>query len=68
MSKVFTASEVAQHKTAKDLFITIDGDVYDLTNFQDDHPGEQLFFPPIFAFWDSSGRELDFPLTPTPLA
>ena len=40
MSKVFTAAEVSQHKTAKDLYITIDGDVYDLTAFQDDHPGE----------------------------
>ncbi|PKS11192.1 hypothetical protein jhhlp_002953, partial [Lomentospora prolificans] len=39
MSKVFTAAEVSQHKTAKDLYITIDGDVYDLTAFQDDHPG-----------------------------
>ncbi|KKA26996.1 hypothetical protein TD95_000543 [Thielaviopsis punctulata] len=39
MSKTFTAAEVAGHNKADSLFITIDQDVYDLTSFQDDHPG-----------------------------
>lgn len=39
MSKIFTASDVASHNKSNDLYITVDGDVYDLTKFQDDHPG-----------------------------
>ncbi|KAL7951486.1 acyl-CoA dehydrogenase/oxidase [Trichoderma barbatum] len=39
MAKVFTAGDVASHNKADSLYITIDGDVYDLTTFQDDHPG-----------------------------
>ncbi|AEO60010.1 hypothetical protein MYCTH_2308787 [Thermothelomyces thermophilus ATCC 42464] len=39
MSKTFTQSDVASHNKADSLWIVIDGDVYDLTKFQDDHPG-----------------------------
>ncbi|KJZ77293.1 hypothetical protein HIM_03614 [Hirsutella minnesotensis 3608] len=39
MSKVFTASDVASHNKPDSLYIIVDGDVYDLTKFQDDHPG-----------------------------
>ncbi|KAF5227589.1 hypothetical protein FOXYS1_16062, partial [Fusarium oxysporum] len=39
MSKVFTTSDVASHNKPGDLYIIVDGDVYDLTKFQDDHPG-----------------------------
>lgn len=39
MSKVFTASDVAAHNKPDDLYIIVDGDVYDITKFQDDHPG-----------------------------
>lgn len=39
MSKVFKAEEVAAHNSAKDLYIIVDEDVYDLTAFQDEHPG-----------------------------
>jgi hypothetical protein len=39
MSKTFTTGDVAAHNKTDDLFIIIDGDVYDLTKFQDDHPG-----------------------------
>lgn len=39
MSKVFAASDVASHNKPDDLYITVDGDVFDLTTFQDDHPG-----------------------------
>lgn len=39
MSKTFTAADVAAHKSPSDLYIIVDGDVYDLTKFQEDHPG-----------------------------
>jgi cytochrome b involved in lipid metabolism len=40
MSKSFSQSEVASHNKTSDLYIIVDEDVYDLTKFQDDHPGE----------------------------
>jgi cytochrome b involved in lipid metabolism len=39
MSKTFSVADVANHKTASDLYIIVDEDVYDLTKFQDEHPG-----------------------------
>jgi cytochrome b involved in lipid metabolism len=39
MSKTFTQSDVASHNKSDSLWIVVDGDVYDLTKFQDDHPG-----------------------------
>lgn len=42
MAKVFTTADVASHNKATDLYIVVDGDVYDLTKFQDDHPGMSI--------------------------
>ncbi|EFX03379.1 acyl-dehydrogenase domain containing protein [Grosmannia clavigera kw1407] len=39
MSKTFTQSDIASHNKPDSLWIVVDGDVYDLTKFQDDHPG-----------------------------
>lgn len=39
MSKTFTQSDVASNNKSDSLWIVVDGDVYDLTKFQDDHPG-----------------------------
>ncbi|KOS17963.1 Acyl-CoA dehydrogenase [Escovopsis weberi] len=39
MAQIFTAADVASHNKPESLYITIDGDVYDITAFQDDHPG-----------------------------
>ncbi|KAM5345695.1 hypothetical protein ACJ41O_011556 [Fusarium nematophilum] len=39
MAQVFTTGDVASHNKPGDLYIIVDGDVYDLTKFQDDHPG-----------------------------
>lgn len=39
MSKTFSTADVAKHNKATDLYIVVDEDVYDLTKFQDDHPG-----------------------------
>jgi len=40
MSKTIPVSEVASHSTVeKGLYIIIDGSVYDMTSFVDEHPG-----------------------------
>jgi len=39
MGKTFTTSEVASHNKPDNLYIIVDEDVYDLTQFQDEHPG-----------------------------
>lgn len=49
MSKTFSASDVASHSKPNDLYIIVDEDVYDLTTFQDEHPG-MLMCSPVFSF------------------
>jgi len=39
MSKSFTANDVASHNKPDNLYIIVDHDVYDLTKFQEEHPG-----------------------------
>ncbi|KAF1949901.1 acyl-CoA dehydrogenase-like protein [Byssothecium circinans] len=39
MSQRFSAADVASHNKADNLYIIVDEDVYDLTTFQDEHPG-----------------------------
>ncbi|KAI5920574.1 acyl-CoA dehydrogenase NM domain-like protein [Camillea tinctor] len=39
MAQTFTKSDVASHNKGDSLWIIVDDDVYDLTKFQDDHPG-----------------------------
>lgn len=41
MSKTFSPSDVAAHKKPDDLWVIVDEDVYDMTAFQAEHPGEQ---------------------------
>jgi cytochrome b involved in lipid metabolism len=45
MSKSFSQSDVAAHNKTSDLYIVVDEDVYDLTKFQDEHPGKSLQSP-----------------------
>jgi cytochrome b involved in lipid metabolism len=39
MSNTYSQSDVASHNKTDSLWIVVDGDVYDLTKFQEDHPG-----------------------------
>lgn len=39
MANTFKASDVASHNKPTDLWIIVDEDVYDLTKFQEEHPG-----------------------------
>ncbi|CAO0789478.1 unnamed protein product [Mucor circinelloides] len=38
-AKVHTYEEIAQHNSRSDLWIVIEGKVYDITKFLDEHPG-----------------------------
>ncbi|TIA00065.1 hypothetical protein D6C83_09042, partial [Aureobasidium pullulans] len=35
----YTLKEVSEHNTEKDLWITVDGNIYDVTKYTLDHPG-----------------------------
>ena len=39
MAQIFAAGDVALHNKPNDLWIIVDEDVYDLTKFQEEHPG-----------------------------
>ncbi|PWN35291.1 putative cytochrome b5 [Meira miltonrushii] len=39
MSKTFEADEVKQHKSEESAWVVVDGGVYDVTEFLEDHPG-----------------------------
>ncbi|PWN97538.1 putative cytochrome b5 [Tilletiopsis washingtonensis] len=39
MSKTFSAEEVKKHASEESVWVVVDGGVYDVTSFLDDHPG-----------------------------
>ncbi|CUS20483.1 LAQU0S01e07624g1_1 [Lachancea quebecensis] len=39
MAKLYSYKEIAEHNTENDLWMIIDGKVYDCTKFMDEHPG-----------------------------
>ncbi|XP_073050560.1 cytochrome b5-like [Primulina eburnea] len=39
MGKLFTLAEISEHNNKKDCWLLINGKVYDVTKFLDDHPG-----------------------------
>lgn len=49
MSKLFSQSDVSAHKKPDDLWVIVDDDVYDLTTFQTEHPGELAEFNLVSA-------------------
>eukprot|EP00929_Paragymnodinium_shiwhaense_P084224 TRINITY_DN45014_c0_g4_i1.p1 TRINITY_DN45014_c0_g4~~TRINITY_DN45014_c0_g4_i1.p1 ORF type:complete len:517 (+),score=91.66 TRINITY_DN45014_c0_g4_i1:76-1626(+) len=51
MAQTFTKDDVAKHCTADDLWIIVDGDVYDVTKFAKLHPGGRQ------ALLDVAGRD-----------
>jgi cytochrome b involved in lipid metabolism len=42
MSQTVSKEQVAAHNKSDSLWIVIDEDVYDVTKFQDEHPGKFL--------------------------
>jgi cytochrome b5 len=49
--KAYPMLEVARHSSAKDCWMVINGDVYDVTSFLEEHPGGEDIMV------DSSGRD-----------
>lgn len=39
MMRLITTQEISRHNTAEDLWLVIDDEVYDLTDFAPQHPG-----------------------------
>lgn len=37
--KYFEPEEIVEHNNSKDMYMVINGKVYDVSNFADDHPG-----------------------------
>eukprot|EP00121_Abeoforma_whisleri_P009234 Awhi_evm1s8489 len=49
--KKFTPEEIAKHKTSEDCWFVIDGKVYDVSEFMDEHPGGEE------ALLDEAGKD-----------
>ncbi|KMT08906.1 hypothetical protein BVRB_6g136260 [Beta vulgaris subsp. vulgaris] len=39
LTKLFSMQETAEHNTKEDCWVVIDGKVYDVTSYMDEHPG-----------------------------
>ncbi|KAI4314065.1 hypothetical protein L6164_027007 [Bauhinia variegata] len=39
ISKLYSMEEASQHNTKEDCWVVIDGKVYDLSSYMDEHPG-----------------------------
>lgn len=46
MSKSFTRTEVASHNQSDDIWIVINNEVFDITLFQEEHPGGKKSMEP----------------------
>ena len=53
-TKMVSLSELELHKTQKDLWISIGGNVYDVSNFVDLHPGKVT---PLLFYAGKDGSE-----------
>jgi len=56
MAKTFTKDDVASHAKGDSPWIIIDEDVYDVSKFQDEHPG---MFPKSHALTCESHANVD---------
>ena len=45
MAPTFTLADLQRHNKADNLWIVVDGDVYDLTSFLEEHPGTTRPWP-----------------------
>ena len=39
MARIVSVSEVTQHNKVDDIWVVVDGKVYDMTHFAPEHPG-----------------------------
>lgn len=51
MPQTFSSDDVAAHNTPDSLWIILDQNVYDVTKFQKDHPGQLQLFPIVCSTW-----------------
>lgn len=51
MSKTFSQNEVSSQGKGGNLWVIIEEDVYDLTKFQDEHPGKFSRSSPALGYW-----------------
>jgi cytochrome b involved in lipid metabolism len=63
MSQTFSRSDVASHNQTDDLWIVIDNEVFNISTFQNDHPGGKksmglAFFPPCTEDWNWNPRTI----------
>lgn len=45
MAQTYATGDVAQHNKPDSLWIIVDEDVYDVTKFQEEHPGGKKSMP-----------------------
>ncbi|KAL2785357.1 cytochrome b5 [Aspergillus keveii] len=43
MSRTYSVDEVSKHTAPTDLLLIIDGKIYDVSNFKEEHPGGEDF-------------------------
>jgi cytochrome b involved in lipid metabolism len=46
-SRLFSPAEVGEHNNADDLWIIVNGQVFDITAYQHDHPGGEKVFKKV---------------------
>lgn len=55
MAKTFSKEDVASHSKPDNLWVVIDEDVYDLTQFQEEHPGMSYVCGELPTWPDADG-------------
>lgn len=55
MAKTFSKEDIASHSKPDNLWVVIDEDVYDLTQFQEEHPGMSYLYGGLLTWPDADG-------------